>query len=572
MKHKVSQMIDIYKEIVYNLNLEPQNEINMQIIIRFILLDNSLQMRKIIALFFKFFFHPQKMKQRILKMKQFHQEKKYKRLLSFQYKYKYYSQSNQVLNCNLAHIRGSQIVKGDLQHLSNFLQILHELSKLFKDRALNSVKILHPLSKIHKNQLRCLEYFYNSQDEKQTYQEEDNDHLQKSSIQSNQFQINKNAKQRNNQSCEQQSKKKDDRKSSQLKNQQGSNQQRQKRPIRSHSLKKPTDQDPKFQKKLPYEPRSQPKKQQSFTKQKEKYSENTKSSQDSQYSLDFETQNKDEVDYEFLQQFDEKDIKQLDDNDPIKIKYVLEKQKEEILKVLQEKILHEENHQNFPASDEQIDIQMKNIKESFKKMKPKPSTENMENINEQKNQYRNFLKDQLKNFQQIKQIQNVQKQDVNSRTSTKIKQNDLIKDQFENVHLFMQHKLRDEKLNYLKKIHRIVFELEKRQIIDEKYDHRQARRQQNILTRNILDSVESSYDDQIVFLKQKIQKQRNDRLYEGISEKSILSKLEKELKEEKIKDRQNQKEVWKYEKEKFEQLMKDDGELEKKILQIYKRY
>ncbi|CAD8131797.1 unnamed protein product [Paramecium octaurelia] len=508
-------------------------------------------------------------------MKQFHQEKKYKRLSSFQYQYTQYSQSNQVLNCNLAHIRGSQIVKGDLQHLSNFLQILHELSKLYKDRALNSgisSQQDYLVNDLNSTPPQCLEYFYNSQDEKQTYLEEENDHFQKSSIQSNQFQINKNSKQRNNQSCEQQYKKRDDRKSSQMKNQQGSNQQRQKRPIRSNSLKKPTDQDPRIQKKMAYESRSQPKKQQAFTKDKEKYSENTKSSQDSQYSLDFETSNKDEVDYEFLNQYDERVIQQLDENDPIKIKYVLEKQKEDILKILQEKILHEENHQNFPASDDQIDSQIKNIKESLKNLKPKPSIDDVENINEQKNQYRNFLKDQLQNFQQIKQIQNVQKQENNSRVSTKTKQNDLLKNQFENVHLYMQHKLRDEKLNYLKKIHRIVFELEKRQIIDEKYDHRQARRQQNILTRNILDSVESSYDDQIVFLKQKIQKQRNDRLYEGISQKSILSKLEKELKQEKIRDRQNQKEVWKYEKEKFEQLMKDDGELEKRILQIYKRY
>ena len=48
----------------------------------------------------------------------------------------------------------------------------------------------------------------------------------------------------------------------------------------------------------------------------------------------------------------------------------------------------------------------------------------------------------------------------------------------------MYYKLRDEKLNYVRKMyflifresHRIIFELEKRKIIDEKKDHLQVRR------------------------------------------------------------------------------------------------
>lgn len=56
------------------------------------------------------------------------------------------------------------------------------------------------------------------------------------------------------------------------------------------------------------------------------------------------------------------------------------------------------------------------------------------------------------------------------------KKKDDLKKEFENEHLSMYYKLRDEKLNYLRKIHRIIFELEKRKIIDEKKDHLQMRR------------------------------------------------------------------------------------------------
>jgi hypothetical protein len=67
----------------------------------------------------------------------------------------------------------------------------------------------------------------------------------------------------------------------------------------------------------------------------------------------------------------------------------------------------------------------------------------------------------------------------------------VLKEEYENEHLSMYYKMRDEKLNYLRKMyliyiyifklfkyhrHRIIFELEKRKIIDEKKDHLQRRR------------------------------------------------------------------------------------------------
>jgi len=47
----------------------------------------------------------------------------------------------------------------------------------------------------------------------------------------------------------------------------------------------------------------------------------------------------------------------------------------------------------------------------------------------------------------------------------------------------MYYKLRDEKVNYLRKIHRIIFELEKRKIIDDKKMHKEERDKRNLETR-----------------------------------------------------------------------------------------
>lgn len=50
----------------------------------------------------------------------------------------------------------------------------------------------------------------------------------------------------------------------------------------------------------------------------------------------------------------------------------------------------------------------------------------------------------------------------------------------------MYFKLRDEKVNYLRKIHKIIFELEKRKIIDEKKMYKEERDKRNEQTKLLL--------------------------------------------------------------------------------------
>lgn len=66
---------------------------------------------------------------------------------------------------------------------------------------------------------------------------------------------------------------------------------------------------------------------------------------------------------------------QLDENDPIRVKYQREKQKEEILNIIAEKIKEGQYSGEEPGIDEFIDFQIKVIKESLKKMKMKPTND-----------------------------------------------------------------------------------------------------------------------------------------------------------------------------------------------------
>lgn len=53
--------------------------------------------------------------------------------------------------------------------------------------------------------------------------------------------------------------------------------------------------------------------------------------------------------------------------------------------------------------------------------------------------------------------------------------------------------------------HRIIFELEKRKIIDEKKEYKSNREKRNQDTRNVLDSIENAYKDRIDMLKDNLQ-------------------------------------------------------------------
>ena len=54
----------------------------------------------------------------------------------------------------------------------------------------------------------------------------------------------------------------------------------------------------------------------------------------------------------------------------------------------------------------------------------------------------------------------------------------------------MYYKLRDEKVNYLRKIQKIIFELEKRKIIDDKNMQKEERDKRNKQTKSLLEQME----------------------------------------------------------------------------------
>ncbi|CAK82042.1 unnamed protein product (macronuclear) [Paramecium tetraurelia] len=564
MNSEVQDIIDLYQQIVSNLDQDPQRDVTIE------QLKNERNYCTIFRIMFPFL---EKEIDNIQKERNPTGEK-LQGLIEFL--------SYPVLTMDLSHISGHSIAQGDLRHLYNFLQILLELSKLYKDQVQNPGSNLSSQQNSQLNNSNPHERQFDSFNDNPGYEESsEGDGGNKQTQQIKRIKSQKDLKQSG-----------DKDKNATIKNLQQNNQKK-------TSTKVPNSKENQLKaisnNLLPVTPNYN----RELLHKIQICLLNTRSNNNNSRVKGLHKQinhkkiqsipkmkNISDIDYDFLQQHDEEEINQLEDDDPIKAKYQREQQKDNIRKLLQEKEGEEQGEQ--PEIDNFIDFQIQVIKESLAKMKSQPPSdekETIEKIIKNRNQYKEFLKDYLKTYQQKQKkqesLQNKSMRSQKQLTKMNQKKKDDLKKEFENEHLSMYYKLRDEKLNYLRKIHRIIFELEKRKIIDEKKDHLQVRRQQNIITRNALASVENAYNDKISMLKEKLQNERKERHVAGVAQKQvnqflmifkILSKLEKELRDEKIKQIQELKDIWRQEKERFDYLMKDDGELEKRILQIYKKY
>ena len=111
--------------------------------------------------------------------------------------------------------------------------------------------------------------------------------------------------------------------------------------------------------------------------------------------------------------------------------------------------------------DDLIDVQIQIVKDSLKKMRSQAPVDEKETIDQllkNKNAYKLFLKDYLKTYDGNKKKQGEQKQKVQQnqfRKATKLKkEKEDLQKEFENEHLSMYYKMRDEKLNYLRKMYK----------------------------------------------------------------------------------------------------------------------
>jgi len=196
-------------------------------------------------------------------------------------------------------------------------------------------------------------------------------------------------------------------------------------------------------------------------------------------------------------------------------------------------------------------------------------------IAQQKNQYKQYLNDFMKDHQirekkytQIKGL--TEKNFMRKMKSEKIRDENLKKD-FENQQKSLYFKMRDEKVNYLRKVHKTIFSLEKKRIIEDKKEYMEFRKTKNSETSNMIDSIKNEYKNKLNMLREKNKNDQYERKIASDAQRSFLQALEKEMKAEQMKEAERIKNKWRFEKEKFEMLMKDEGFLQEKVMSLYKK-
>ena len=80
--------------------------------------------------------------------------------------------------------------------------------------------------------------------------------------------------------------------------------------------------------------------------------------------------------------------------------------------------------------------------------------------------------------------------------------------------------------------HKIIFELEKRKMIEEKSAYKENRVRRNKQTRDMLQSIENAYKDKVSMLKEKLRRERIEQRNARIAQKKLIVELEKTLKNE----------------------------------------
>ncbi|KAL4429792.1 hypothetical protein ABPG74_004429 [Tetrahymena malaccensis] len=190
--------------------------------------------------------------------------------------------------------------------------------------------------------------------------------------------------------------------------------------------------------------------------------------------------------------------------------------------------------------------------------------------------YQNYLKQYKKEYEkkmQRKQSSNNidgRKEERKKRLSEH--EDRMLHKEYQDEQLSLYYQMRDRKVQYLRNIHKIIFELEKKKIIDEQNEYKENKEKLETEAKNRLISIENKYKDRIQMLKEALEKQRRDRHIEEVAQRQELSKQERELKQIKRKQIEDLKDLWRSEREKFDLITKDDRKLESEILELYKKY
>jgi len=132
-------------------------------------------------------------------------------------------------------------------------------------------------------------------------------------------------------------------------------------------------------------------------------------------------------------------------------------------------------------------------------------------------------------------------------------------------------RMRDEKLDYLKKIHKIIYQLDKKKIIEDKKAYLDHRRSMDEETINMMITIKQNYREKMDMLRQGHIGEKNERKMTDFTQKLFLKTLKQELNFDQMKELERLRNRWENERIRFEMMTMDENFLEKKLVDLYRK-
>jgi hypothetical protein len=148
---------------------------------------------------------------------------------------------------------------------------------------------------------------------------------------------------------------------------------------------------------------------------------------------------------------------------------------------------------------------------------------------------------------------------------------DTLTSAFESQQSMLYDRIRDEKLDYLKKIHKIIFQLDKKRVLEERKAYMDYRRSIDEDTIGMMLTLKHNYKEKIDGLKRGHLNDRNERKMSDLTQKMFLHTLKQELSLDQMKEIDRLRNRWSNEKLRFEMMTQDENFLEKRLVDLYKK-
>ena len=128
-----------------------------------------------------------------------------------------------------------------------------------------------------------------------------------------------------------------------------------------------------------------------------------------------------------------------------------------------------------------------------------------------------------------------------------------------------------QQVRMCKNVYKLASDLEKNKLLDEKKMYKESENQKQGQKKAMVQTIENYYQDKIVMLKERIQREKFERQIAQDAQKKALSQMKKELDDQKRKEVQRYIELLQQEDDKYDLQNMNLGRLQGEIVKLYKK-